>query len=204
LGDRHDALFSGEIRLNDARLIDRARHGDQAAWLDLVSQHQEGVFRFAYLKLGDPAEAQDVAQETFIRAYKHLNGFDAERPLRPWLLTICANLARNQQRSTGRYWRALRRWLEERSFERQLGPKDLGQAARLADRLWRVIGAMAGVDQDVLYYRYFLGLSVSEAAQVLGVAEGTVKSRQHRALERLRQAIETTDSALVVDYDETD
>jgi RNA polymerase sigma-70 factor (ECF subfamily) len=188
--------LSGEIRLDEGRLIERARHGDQAAWMDLVSQHQEGVFRYAYLKLGDSAEAEDVAQETFLRAFRHLDRFDAERPLRPWLLTICANLARNQLRSAGRYWNALRRWLAERSIEAQTEARDPAGTGRLADRLQRVVRTLADGDQDVLYARYFLELTVEETANVLQVAPGTVKSRQHRALNRLRKRIETMDPAL--------
>jgi RNA polymerase sigma-70 factor (ECF subfamily) len=188
--------LSGEIRLDEGRLIERARHGDQAAWMDLVSQHQEGVFRYAYLKLGDSAEAEDVAQETFLRAFRHLDRFDAERPLRPWLLTICANLARNQLRSAGRYWNALRRWLAERSIEAQTEARDPAGTGRLADRLQRVVRTLAEGDQDVLHARYFLELTVEETANVLQVAPGTVKSRQHRALNRLRKRIETMDPAL--------
>jgi len=164
--------------------------------MDLVSQHQEGVFRYAYLKLGDSAEAEDVAQETFLRAFRHLDRFDAERPLRPWLLTICANLARNQLRSAGRYWNALRRWLAERSIEAQTEARDPAGTGRLADRLQRVVRTLAEGDQDVLYARYFLELTVEETANVLQVAPGTVKSRQHRALNRLRKRIETMDPAL--------
>ena len=65
-----------------------------AAWTTLVGQQQEAVFRLAYLLLGDADEAQDVAQEAFIRAFRALHRFDPARPLRPWLLSITANLVR--------------------------------------------------------------------------------------------------------------
>ena len=96
--------------IKDPRLLARlARQGDAFAWERLVGEHQQPVFRLAYLLLGDPDEAQDVAQETFIRAYHALHRFDNERPLRPWLLRIAANLAYNRQRSLRRYLAALKR-----------------------------------------------------------------------------------------------
>ena len=76
--------------------VRRAANGDAAAWEPLVRAHQEAVFRLCYLLLGDPDEAEDVAQETFLRAWKHLRRFDATRPLRPWLLSIASNLASNR------------------------------------------------------------------------------------------------------------
>ena len=79
--------------------IESARQGDETAWVELVRLHQEAVFRLAYLFLGDPDEAEDAAQETFIRAYRALGRFDTSRPLRPWLLQIVANLTRNRRRS---------------------------------------------------------------------------------------------------------
>ena len=96
--------------MNEIDLIARARRGEQAAWLTLVRQHQEALFRMAYLLLGDADEAQDVAQEAFIRAYDALDSVKAGHPLRPWLLQIAKNLARNRRRSARRYLAALQRW----------------------------------------------------------------------------------------------
>jgi RNA polymerase sigma-70 factor, ECF subfamily len=69
--------------VSEASLILQARQGDGTVWEKLVAQHQEAVFRLAYLLLGDADEAEDVAQETFIRAYRALDRFDVQRPLRP-------------------------------------------------------------------------------------------------------------------------
>lgn len=174
--------------MNEAELIRRARQGDQAAWEALVQAHQEALFRLAYLFIGDPDSAQDAAQEAFIRAYQSLDRFDLERPFRPWLLTIAANQARNQLRSAGRYLAALKRkfqlspknetHIEESAFERWE-----------ARSLWQAVKRLPFEDQQVIYYRYFLELSVAETAAALGMPEGTVKSRLHRALGRLREVI---------------
>ena len=68
--------------MSDENLISRARRGDQAAWEALVREHQQPVFRLAYLLLGTADEAEDVAQETFVRAFRALDRFDIERPAR--------------------------------------------------------------------------------------------------------------------------
>ena len=98
---------------DEAELVRRARRADGAAWEAIAHGHMEPVFRLAYLILGDAADAEDVAQETFIRAYTALERFDETRPLRPWLLSIAANLARNRRRGLGRYWAALPRAFRE-------------------------------------------------------------------------------------------
>jgi RNA polymerase sigma-70 factor (ECF subfamily) len=151
--------------------------------------HQEGVFRLAYLLLGDADEAEDVAQETFLRACRALDRFDLDRPLRPWLLSITANLVRNQRRSMGRYLAALQRFFHTEP------PEGVSIEEKSAQRLeavtlWQAVQRLNPADQQVIYLRFFLEMSVEETAESIGVAEGTVKSRLHRALERLRTVIE--------------
>jgi RNA polymerase sigma-70 factor (ECF subfamily) len=181
--------LSGEGSVIESELIERARRGDGAAWERLVREYQEAVFRLAYLLLGDGAEADDVAQEAFIRAFRALGRFDTSRPLRPWLLKITANLARNRRRALGRSLAALRRLLQaaplqEPSIERW------AQQQHEARTLWQAVRRLNGADQEVIYLRYFLELTVEESAEALGVAPGTVKSRLHRALGRLRDVAE--------------
>ena len=171
--------------LSDAKLVRRARSGEGSAWDDLVRQHQDSVFRLAYLLLGDPDEAEDVAQETFIRTLQHLDRFDESLPLRPWLLRIASNLSRNRKRAVGRYWNALQR----------LGRREI-EAGRGLDRddaqlLWQAIRRLKHADQQVIYLRYFLEVPEAEMASILEVPRGTVKSRLHRGLNRLRKVVET-------------
>jgi RNA polymerase sigma-70 factor (ECF subfamily) len=168
--------------------IRRAANGDAAAWEPLVRAHQEAVFRLAYLLLGDPDEAEDVAQETFLRAWKHLQRFDATRPLRPWLLSIAANLASNQRRSAGRYVVALMRAFRNEPAS-SAGVEEGSNRHMEANDLWKAVQQLSMSDQKIIYLRYFLELSVTETAEALDVAEGTVKSRLSRALERLRGII---------------
>lgn len=174
--------------MTEADTIQQARTGNAAAWDMLVQQHQEAVFRLAYLLVGEAGDAEDVAQEVFIRAYRHLGSFDAARSLRPWLLGITANLARNRRRSWGRYIHHLTR-LARLTPPEVIDPEQ--ETARRADAnaLWQAVRRMERTDQEIIYLRYFLELTVEETAETLGIAEGTVKSRLSRALERLRGVV---------------
>ncbi len=172
----------------EQEFIYQAKQGDTAAYESLVRQHQEAVFRLACLLLGDAGDAEDAAQETFIRAFRSLSTFDSTRPFRPWLLSITANVARNRRRSIGRYFAALQRLVI-------ITPRETGNAESEsiqqweAKTLWKAVQTLNVIDQEVIYLRYFMELSVSETAEILKVEQGTVKSRLSRALSRLREVI---------------
>lgn len=174
--------------MREAEQVELARQGDMQAWEALVNAHQQAVFRLAYLILGDPDDAEDITQEAFVRAYFSLARFDTQRSLRPWLVTIAANLARNQHRSLSRYWAAIQRWVKQQPHP---GFQADDASDRLANQeLWAAVRQLGLDDQEVIYLRFFLELSEAETAQSLGIPVGTVKSRQHRALARLRKQME--------------
>jgi RNA polymerase sigma-70 factor (ECF subfamily) len=173
----------------NAELVRRARQGDEAAWEAVVHLHKDHVFRLAYLFLGDADDANDAAQETFIRAFLAFDRFDSTRPLRPWLLSICANLARNRLRSTGRFFNAIQKLIRNEPAFSHNEYNDQDQRWQ-SQTLWRAVQRLGPNDQQIVYLRYFLELPVEETAQAIGVATGTVKSRLHRALERLRIVVE--------------
>jgi RNA polymerase sigma-70 factor, ECF subfamily len=175
--------------LDESTLIRHAANGDAAAWEPLMLAHQEAVFRLSYLLLGDPDDAEDVAQETFLRAWKYLKRFDVTRPLRPWLLSIASNLASNRRRSAARYLSALTRALRNEPAS-SINVEEKSTQQMEANHLWKAVKNLSLPDQQIIYLRYFLDLSVTETAEVLQVAEGTVKSRLSRALERLRGIIQ--------------
>lgn len=185
-GARPEANTAGDA--HEAALVARARAGDADAWEALVGRHQEPVFRLAYLILDDAADAEDVAQEAFVRVYLALGRFDVTRPLRPWLLSIAANLARNRRRSLGRHWAALQRaFLAE---PRRHDPPPDRTPASDARRLREAVARLRPDARDIVYLRYFLGLSEAETAAALDIPPGTAKSRHSRALARLRAVIE--------------
>lgn len=182
------ARAAGLEPAGDSELVRLAREGNPAAWEKLVRQHQEPVFRLAYLILGDAADAEDAAQETFIRACTALDRFDDSRPLRPWLLSIAANLARNRRRSLGRYWGALQRAFRADPQPYHLPPERAASAD--ARRLREAVQRLRPDGRNIIYLRYFLGLSEAETAAALGIPPGTAKSRLSRALAQLRRVIE--------------
>lgn len=182
--------------MDEATLVRHAANGDAAAWEPLVLAHQEAVFRLAYLLLGDPDDAEDVAQETFLRAWNYLRRFDPTRPLRPWLLSIASNLTSNRRRSAGRYISALMRAFRNEPVHSTSIEEKSTQQMEASD-LWKAVQNLSMSDQQVIYLRYFLELSVAETAQALNIPEGTVKSRLSRALERLRGIIQQDFPVLV-------
>lgn len=179
---------SAEILQDQAELVAKARQADETAWSAIVRAYQEPIFRMAYLILGDRHEAEDAAQETLIRAYRSLHQFDPDRPLKPWLLSIAANTAKNRRRAGWRYLKALRRL-----FRLEQGvaadPNEASATAIDSLHLWEAVQSLPGNDQQIIYLRYFMELSVAETASALELPPGTVKSRLHRALERLKASI---------------
>ncbi len=173
----------------EADLIRRAAQGDAEAFEALVRQHEQIVFRLAYLIVGDADDAQDIAQETFIRAYHALPHFDTERPLRPWLLQITRNLARNRRRALGRYAAALTRAFRSAPQTTHSAEAEHVQRGDV-QALWDAIRTLDARDQEIIYLRYMLELPVAETADILNVEPGTVKSRLSRALTRLRGVVE--------------
>ncbi|MEW6404654.1 MAG: RNA polymerase sigma factor [Chloroflexota bacterium] len=181
--------------MDESILIQRAAQGEAGAWESLMQAHQEPVFRLAYLFLGDPDDAEDITQETFLRAYHHLRRFDSSRPLRPWLLSIAANLARNRHRSAGRYLNAISRAFRvETATQPEVGQRS--EQDQDSHQLWNAVHQLNTDDQQIIYLRFFLDLSTAEAAQSLDVAEGTIKSRLSRAISRLRAIIKADFPAL--------
>lgn len=175
---------------DEAQLVDRARRGDEEAYAELVQRHAELAFRTAYLVTGSAADAEDAAQEAFIAAHRALPRFRPGAPLRPWLLRIVANTARNRRRAAGRRAELAPRLAESlRLVDAAPSPERQAEAAEERAALLRAVTSLQTPDRDVIACRYFLDLSVAETAAVLGCAEGTVKSRLSRALERLRRAL---------------
>ena len=182
-------MSEGFAAATETALIQQARQNNPALWEQIISRYQEPVFRLAYLLLGDSAEADDVAQETFIRAYLSLATFDTTRPLRPWLMQITANLARNRHRSLGRYWQVLRRFWQSQLNEDETDTLQMSIGQQQAQTLWQAVRRLRREYQETVYLRFFLELSEAEVAEALQIAPGTVKSRLHRAMKQLRSVI---------------
>ncbi len=171
-------------------LVEQARRGDGDAYGELVIRYQGIAARTAYLITRDASDAEEAAQDAFVKAYQALGRFREGAPFRPWLLRIVANEAINRRKSAGR-----RSTVElTEAFERPLDDSAASpEAAALESETRRtVLAALARLreeDRLIISYRYFLDLSEAEMADALGVARGTVKSRLSRAMARLREVM---------------
>jgi RNA polymerase sigma factor (sigma-70 family) len=180
-----------EGRPTDGELFARAQRGNQAAYEEIVQRYQQVAFRTAYIITGSAADAEDAAQEGFVKAYRALGTFRPGAEPRPWLLRIVANEARNRVRSAGR-----RHHLELRVAERfrpgDAAPSPEAAAVAAEDHTWLlgIVNELGEEDRLVIASRYLLELSGEETAAALGIPEGTVKSRLSRALARLRRRVE--------------
>ena len=177
--------------LDDAELARRAKDGDIDAYEQLVTGYQSIAFRVAYLITRDAADAEDAAQEAFVRAYYSLGRFRDDAPFRPWLLTIVANQARNRRRSAGRRLELSSRVAEVRASGDAAPSPEV--AALEEERRRHLLSAMDGLREQeriAVALRYFVGLNEAEMADVMKCRPGTVKSRLSRALEKLRGSLE--------------
>ncbi len=180
-----------EGRPTDAELFTRAQRGDQVAYGEIVQRYQQVAFRTAYVITGSAADAEDAAQEGFVKAYRALATFRTGAEPRPWLLRIVANEARNRARSAGRRHHLELRLAEGfRPGDAAPSPEAAVLAAEDRRRLLGLVNELSLEDRVVIASRYFLELSGDETAAALGIPEGTVKSRLSRALSRLRQRVE--------------
>jgi RNA polymerase sigma factor (sigma-70 family) len=176
---------------DDTELFTRAQRGSIDAYEEIVQRYQQLAFRTAYVITRSAAEAEEAAQDAFVKAYRALGSFRTGAEPRPWLLRIVANEARNRVRSAGRRQRLGLRLVE--GFRQGDAAPSPEAAAVDADERRRLIGLVNELDENdrlVIASRYFLELNSEETAAALGIPEGTVKSRLSRALGRLREKVE--------------
>ncbi len=153
------------------------------------------AFRAAFVITGDASEAEEAAQDAFVKAYRSIRRFRPGAPFRPWLMTIVANEARNRRKAAGRRASlALRAAEEAATVVDPASPEASAVAAESRDELLREVESLREEDRMVISCRYFLGLSEAETAAALGCAKGTVKSRTSRALGKLRERMANDDA----------
>ncbi|HEV8489378.1 MAG TPA: sigma-70 family RNA polymerase sigma factor [Candidatus Limnocylindrales bacterium] len=175
--------------LEDAELIERARKGEVMAYEELVRRYQDVAIRAAHVIAPD-GDAEDAAQEAFVKAWAALSRFRSGSPFRPWLLRIVTNEARNRRRSAGRRTGLALRAAEDRPLgDAAPSPESAVLAYETRAALVAALNRLRDDDREVIGARYFLDLSEAETADALGIPPGTVKSRLSRALGRLRAGL---------------
>lgn len=174
-------------------LIRRAKGGDITAYDALVKAYETLAFRAAYLITRDESEAADAAQDAFVRAFRALGSFRAGEPFRPWLLRIVTNQALNRIVSAKRRAAMTERYaktvIESTTTNPPPSPQKALEAREQNELLMRAVGRLKAEEQALITLRYFLELPESEVSQTLNIPQGTVKSRLHRTLSKLREII---------------
>jgi RNA polymerase sigma factor (sigma-70 family) len=166
------------------------RPRDLDSYDQLVREHQGIAFRTAYVITGSAADAEEVVQDAFVKAYRARGRFRSGAPFRPWLLAIVANEARNRRRSVGRRARLSLQLAEERPSGGAAPSPEVALLAREERaELLAAVDRLGEEQRAAVACRYFLGLSEAETAAVLGCRPGTVKSRLSRALARLEEEL---------------
>ncbi len=171
-------------------LIASAQRGDVQAYEALVRQYEQLAFRAAWLITHDEAEAADAAQDAFVRAYRALGSFKLGQPFRPWLLQIVTHQALNRVQASQRRQQMTERYARQLITAQDRPSPELKLAEReQSERLVQAVGKLSPDEQTLIALRYFLELPEAEVAQALRLPRGTIKSRLHRTLARLREII---------------
>lgn len=183
-------VAEGLLEEGEARLLAACRRGDQEAFEGLVLKYQHQIFSVAFRILHDQAEAEDVAQEVFLKAFRALAGFRGESKLSTWLYTITSRLCLNRLKARRK---DLSRRLRDDPVTAENGPPSPDRALEereLRALLERELQGLSEEQRIVLALRDIQGLSYEEIAIALGVELGTVRSRLHRARMALKERVE--------------
>jgi RNA polymerase sigma-70 factor (ECF subfamily) len=178
---------------SDSILISRAAVGDHAAFQALVERHRSMVYRVAYQFAGNHHDAEDIAQDVFIKVYRSLDRFRQDAQLTSWMYRIVMNACIDFRR---RHSPAASAPFGEEAEVRMLntpeespGPEDTAYAGELGEVLESEISRLPPGQRIVFVMRHHQGLKLGEIAEALGLAEGTVKRQLHAAVHRLRHAL---------------
>lgn len=166
---------------SEAIWLERAQRGDDEAFANIVESYQRPVFNLCYRMLGDAREAEDAAQETFIRAYRSIRRYDSTKPFASWLLAIAAHYCIDQIRK-----RRLNLVSVEEMGYIELSDDNPGPEASISrseeqDRVRSLLTHLGPVDRAAVVMYYWYDFSYEEIAESLSISLSAVKSRLHRA-----------------------
>ena len=191
--------------IEDTTLVRRTLSGDQEAFSSLVEKYKDPVFNVAYRMLGNPTEAEDVAQEAFVRAYTQLHTYKDTHRFSTWLLSIASHLSIDQLRRR----RFLALPLENVPFLEWIadvgpGPEQSALRHETADDMQRILDTLPVKYHAVLLLRYWHDFSYEEIAQTLELTPALVKARLHRARELVARTMKAQGLDITLTSEETD
>lgn len=184
------------VEENDSDLVQRTLCGDWSAYDQLVKRYQRQIYNFAYRMMGNAEDAQDVSQETFLRAFQALSTFRKDASFLTWLFKIASNLCIDQLRArkskgTISLDNELEEGREPAADARSSDPEDVVIRGAVQDIVQHAINTLPARYRAVVVLRHLQGMSVEEIAKALELPPGTVKTHLFRAREMLRDRLAT-------------
>ena len=181
----------------DLGAAEQARKGDQHAFRVLVERHSQSVFRLAFRMTGNEQDAEDLVQETFLKAYKQIHKFDGRAAFGTWLYRICANcsldlIRARKSRKEQQSWSGdeeERNWLD-RVATPAPSPERLTQSGQIAGLLEPALKQLTEMERAAFVLRHYEGCDIEEIARTLGVQVNAAKHSVFRAVQKLRRALE--------------
>jgi RNA polymerase sigma-70 factor (ECF subfamily) len=181
----------GLVSLDAEALIRRCQRGDRLAIEALIRRYQNYVYRLCYLVMRNEQDAEDMTQETFIRAFRALPRFEIRKDtsFEAWLYRIAVNACRSRMR---RKWYQVLPWPDpapQMMSEPEDQPERLMMRGEQRDEMLSAVDSLGEKHRMVVILRYYAGLSNEEIARTLNIPSGTVRSRLHIARQRLRKLL---------------
>jgi RNA polymerase sigma-70 factor, ECF subfamily len=185
----------------DAAAVARAKAGDKDGFRSLVERHSRSVFRLAYRLTGNEQDAEDVVQETFLRAYKQLQHFESRASFGTWLYRIAANYSLDLIRSRKRHHDHRPPAEEENDALLSIpastpGPDRMAYSVQVEGRISAAMAELSEQERTAFVLRHFEGFSIEEIAATLGLGASAAKHSIFRAVQKLRKALEPIVSSL--------
>ena len=175
-------------------LLTRAASGDAAAFEQIVMRHERRVLTLSWRLLGAMEDAQDAAQEVFLRTFKYLHRFDAQKPFEPWLVRLTVNVCRDLGKARQLRGAVL---VEQRDSFDRAEPRDPGmdphaelQFEQQRQMLYRALNELPEKERTAFVLRDIEGMTTAEAAEALGSSEATVRSQISSARLKIRKFVE--------------
>ena len=175
-------------------VLDRARQGDGEAFRALVEQHSRSVFRLAFRMTGNEQDAEDVVQESFLRAYRQLGRFESRANFGTWLYRIVANCSVDLMRSKqARHDQVRGDSLDEAAIDLPAadvpGPERMAQSAEIERRVQDALRELSPLERAAFTLRHYEGRSIDEISATLGLGTSAAKHSVFRAVKKLRAAL---------------
>ena len=174
----------------DRELVNAARAGDTVAFDSLFYRYRDGIYRLGFAITRDPSAAEEIVVDTFARAYRAIERLEPDDSLRPWLYRVAVNLSYNRRPRKGVTFSSLDDGTDDIPAEAE-SPSEAAERAERRRVVLECVDALGAKHKVVVVLHYLNGLNLAEIAEIVEVPVGTVKSRLHYALRKLRVQLST-------------